>query len=113
MTAIERANFMHLKDEDIDPVALITEMLERNGHPEPHRWVGQANPDIMNQTLDLQTRRQLINRYWRTAIGILTCDTSVARFCLLDEGPAQTWLVVFQESVVPVIVQNDLPKLDW
>jgi hypothetical protein len=113
MTTIERANFMQLKDEEIDPVAMITDMFVRNGHPDPHRWVGLASPDILNQELPLQKRRELINRYWRTAIGILECDTSVARFCLMDEGPVQTWLVVFQESVMPVIVQHNLPKADW
>ena len=100
-------------EDMIDPVSCITELLIEAGHPEPTKWVTQLDPRSMSPDFTQTVKRFLVNRYWRPVLGMVEEDTSVARYCLMDEGPMYTWLLLFKETVIPVIVKHNLPNLTW
>lgn len=100
-------------EESIDPVQAIIELLTEGGHPEPSKWTLGLDARALDPTHDQKSRRFLVNRHWRPIIGMVEEDTSVARYCMMDEGPMYTWLLLFKESVVPVILKHNLPNLSW
>ena len=101
-------------EESIDPVNAITELLVEAGHPEPRKWLIGLHPDATNEATPQHVRRFLVNRHWRPIVGMVEGeDTTMARYCMMDEGPMYTWLLLFKESVVPLIVKHQLPNLNW
>lgn len=100
-------------DEVIDPVQAVTELLTEAGHPEPTKWLNGLDFRATDTSYDQNTRRFLVNRHWRPILGMVNEDTTNARYCLMDEGPMYTWLLLFKESVLPVIIKHQLPNLTW
>ncbi len=101
-------------EASIDPVEAIVTLLTDAGHPEPRKWLSGLDPVALLPDANQQVKRFLVNRYWRPVLGMVAGeDTSVARYCMMDDGPMYTWLLLFSESVVPVIVKHQLPNLDW
>jgi hypothetical protein len=100
-------------EEAIDPVQAITELLIEAGHSEPSKWTIGLDPVASDPSTPQMAKRFLVNRYWRPVLGMVDEDTTVARYCIMDEGPMYTWLLLFKESVVPVIVKHQLPNLSW
>ena len=95
---------------DIDPSDAVDAALVQLGHPRPTDWHQGVEPDALNKAVDIDYRRFLINRYWRTKLGVVpNVDTRAARYCLVDEGPLATWIQLFTESAAPLIVQHGLP----
>ena len=89
---------------DIDLVNEITFILISVNHPEPTNWT--KDPIIieaMNAAPKLQ--RFLINRYWRTQLGLCTQSTTRERFCLVDTGSYEEYLTIFKDAVAPSIVK--------
>lgn len=98
----------------IDPVSAVTELLTEAGHPNPTKWLQGLDGRATSPDYDQLAKRFLVNRYWRPVLGTIdTEDSSVARYCIMDDGPMYTWLLLFKESVVPLIVKHDLPNLEW
>jgi hypothetical protein len=100
-------------EESIDPVQAIIELLTEAGHPEPTKWLNGLDPRASDHTHDQKARRFLVNRHWRPIIGMVNEDTTIARYCIMDEGPMYTWLLLFKESVLPIIIKHNLPNLSW
>lgn len=100
-------------DDAIDPVAAVTTLLERAGHPNPVAWQDGLAPEAFDQDLTKEVRRFHVNRQWRTLLGMLEEDTTNARFCLVDQGGLYGWLVLFNTEIVPLAVKYKLPNLTW
>lgn len=100
-------------EESIDPVSAVTALLTEAGHPEPNKWIAGLDDRASNQMFDQNSRRFLVNRYWRPILGMVEEDTTIARYCIMDEGSMYIWLLLFKESVIPVIVKHQLPNLNW
>lgn len=92
-------------------VDFVSNMLSVAGHPNPTGWTAYVHADAM-VTNDLNIQRFLINRAWRSIIGRLEqhdVDTMDVRFCLVDTGEIKDWCRLFQESVLPCILEFQLP----
>lgn len=103
-------------DESVDPVESIVALLTGAGHPHPRRWLEdlQLHPHAVDPSIEQGARRFLVNRYWRTIVGMVENeDTTNARYCLMDSGAMFTWLLLFSDMMVPIIVKHDLPNLTW
>lgn len=87
----------------------ITDILASLSHPRPGQWASSLTPDVFNGEVPPQAQRYFINRYWRDVIGRLQINTMNIRYCLVDEGDFEHWLVLFREQVAPCIVENNLP----
>lgn len=98
----------------IDPVKAVNDFLTQNGHTAPTDWmeylVHQA--DAVDQAIPVTQRRFLVNRALRTILGQVTDATASAkaRYCLIDNGDEKVWLQLITESVLPLIIQHNLPK---
>lgn len=51
-----------------------------------------------------------LNRYWRLELGSLTKDTIDERECLIDNLDETIWLSHFTKTVLPTIVEFNLPN---
>ncbi len=106
--AIEKAI---LGRQDIDPVADLTKLLRDMGHPNPEAWTDGLDQRAYDQTRGPEERRYHVNNQWRQIIGLVEHeDTTRARYCLVDKGPLDVWLVLFKQSVLPVVLRNNLPN---
>lgn len=54
-------------------------------------------------------QRYLLNRYWNAQLMIYAHISSDQRYCLIPNGTVQQWLDLFQKTVMPFIIQNNLP----
>ena len=93
--------------EDLDLIQCVTQILMELGHPTPGSW--ESNPvlaDAMNANPKLQ--RFLINRHWRTVLGMSSENTTRERYCLLDTGEDTEYLQIFRDAVGPTIVKLGL-----
>lgn len=61
-----------------------------------------------SETLDKELTN--LNQFWRVQLGLLNIDTSSARECLIDDISREDWLRLFNEHVIPIIIEADLPK---
>lgn len=89
-------------------VEQVSELLAKAGHGRPTDWVKGVHPDV-HVTQDEGVQRFLINRYWRVQLGALAIDTMDVRYCLVDTGEISRWLSLFEQGVVPCVVENNLP----
>jgi len=89
---------------------LITNLLAAAGHTRPTAWQLFSHPDVFDDDINQDLQRFLINRAWRQILGNFTeFNTIDIRFCLVDQGDLQRWLELFENQVIPCVVQNDLP----
>lgn len=95
---------------DIDPVEDVCQLLANAGHPNPLAWLDNIHPDALNKEIDPDVRRFLVNRQWHQILGLVDEDTTKARYCLVDKGPLNVWLVLFKQTVVPLAVRLQLPN---
>lgn len=92
---------------DIDLVEQITQLLVSAGHPHPTAW--QQRPQIQEaKPAHPKLQRFLINRYWRTVLGLCAENTTRERYCLIDTGSDEEYLKIFKEAVAPSIVKYNL-----
>jgi hypothetical protein len=100
-----------LQMENIDPVESICDLLTTYGHPNPRGWLVNIEADATNPNVEPDIRRFLVNRQWRQILGVVQEeDTTRARYCLVDRGPLNVWLVLFKQSVMPVAIRYQLPN---
>ena len=90
-------------------IEMISELLQKHGHPRPRDWEIFVHRDAHIST-DLGIQRFLINRYWRENIGLLPENTLQVRQCLIDQGPIEDWLRLFEQGVIPCVMRNIQPK---
>lgn len=98
-----------ITDDMIDPAAAIVTILQASGHTNPTAWLAGIDPDALDENVDKLRRRFLVNRQWRLIIGAFPEDTAAARYCLQDDCTLTTWLTLFEESVLPVIMKHNQP----
>lgn len=98
---------------DFDPIALVTQLLAEEGHPSPSAWLAYVSPEANDPNLPNNVKRAYVNRAWRTIFGRYQMDSGIntehPRYCLVDSGELNVWLVLFYQSVVPAIVEHKLP----
>jgi hypothetical protein len=96
--------------------------LRAAGHPNPTFWHMFLHPHALDEKLDFDVRRFLINRAFEMTIGGLdpklvfsekvaqdyARDQLDARYCLLPQGDQKTWLHSFAQKVVPFIMKYQL-----
>lgn len=95
---------------DINLVNLITDLLAQHNHKNPQAWITHLNQDAL-ATTDQGIQRFLINRAWRTILGAVTDrNTMDIRYCLVDNGEYHDWLRLFEQGVLPCILELNLPN---
>lgn len=92
---------------DIDLVSEITQILINVNHPNPNNWISDP---IIQEAIPAHPKLQrfLINRYWRTRLGLCLENTTRERYCLVDTGDDMVYLNIFEEAVVPSILRLNL-----
>jgi hypothetical protein len=55
-------------------------------------------------------QRYNLNRYFNLQMLMSDKDTTEERFCLIPNGLVSEWLTLFQQKVLPFLIENDLPK---
>lgn len=61
--------------------------------------------------LSLYQQIVVINRYWRSQLGILAIDTSSLRKLLDDHVEPGDWLENFKKYLLPFIIDHNLPNV--
>lgn len=95
--------------QDKSLVEVISELLVKHGHPYPRDWEHYVHRDAFISP-DVGIQRFLINRYWRELLGLLPENTLQVRQCLIDQGPIDDWLRLFEQGVIPCVMRNIQPK---
>ncbi len=70
-----------------------------------------SHPDIIpieDKTPEIQ--RVWLNRYWCLQMLSSPADSEEPRFCLTPIGDLAIWLDLFKRSVIPFLLENDLPR---
>ena len=96
---------MNTQSTPLSPVDQIVALLIKHNYPNPHDWVHQLHPDTFT-TEDENLQRFFINRYWRELIGTFPGNTMEVRFNLVDSGQLHDWLRLFEQGVIPCLLQN-------
>jgi ABC-type uncharacterized transport system permease subunit len=92
---------------DIDLVSEITNILASVGHKSPSAWVSDP---IVQEAIGQHPKLQrfLINRFWRTQLGLCLESTTRERYCLVDTGIDTVYLEIFRIAVAPSIVKLNI-----
>jgi hypothetical protein len=102
--------------DQIDPVGVVIGLLISGGHPRPEEWLDFLNPierrDVYDQTKPHLVRRFLVNRALRLTLGSCPGDVGRERYCLIDTGAEDVWLKLFNEEILPVMLEKQLP-VQW
>lgn len=56
-------------------------------------------------------QRHFLNRYWSLQIMSSPKPSTEERFCLINDGTVEEWIVLFKAKILPFIIENDLPKV--
>lgn len=98
-------------DDELDLITKVRGLLTRAGlegnliNFDNHNLIQMAK----DKTSDVQ--RHLLNRYWSFQLASASADkTFDARFALIPNGSTWDWLKLFEEKVLPVCVEFNLPK---
>lgn len=96
--------------DDIDLIAEVREILNKAGLNnkleecfENHRFILEAK----NRPSKVQ--RFLLNRYWTQQLLYAKKQSIEERYCLIPNGEIKDWIKLFNEKVLPFIIDNDLP----
>lgn len=54
---------------------------------------------------------KVLNYFWRVQLSQFGKDSMQARYCLVDEADAKQWIKLFQDTVLPFIVEKNLPTI--
>lgn len=88
-----------------------TVMVTRGFSPETQTNFAEAKIVIDARQMRPIAQRVLMNRFFRTQmLSVRECDSINERSCLIDNGEYQDWMRLFEETVVPFLIQNCLPK---
>lgn len=99
------------EDGEIDLIASCRQLLVDSGLIQNAESSFDTSQHIkIAQGANSLAQRYCLNTFWRIQLMRLPCDTQRERFCLLDEGPVENWLRIFEEAIMPVVRLHNLPK---
>jgi len=106
-----RAQFFQPKPEgDIDLVAEVRNRLISAGLLRQAEAFYDTHEHVIGAVnKESSVQRHLLNRYWNLQLSMCPNNMDV-RFYLVPNGKIEDWLRLFSESVMPFIVQNQLPR---
>ena len=102
--------FLGLKDDEIDPVDSVIELLREAGHRRPEAWAQSLDPIVLDKSYPKLLRRTKVNQKLIEVLGLAEENTMDQRAVLVDTGPLSVWLLLINQSVVPMMVRLDLPN---
>lgn len=99
-------------DGDIDLVAEVRNLMLRYGLG-PKIEAAFDNNRFIIQARDKgsHVQRYLLNNYFVQQLMFASKPTTDERFCLVPDGDVRDWLRLFEQKVLPFIVDNDLPRV--
>jgi hypothetical protein len=99
-------------DGDIDLVQEVrTRLLNSGLHSkvieayDNNRFIVEAE----NKISDVQ--RFLLNRYWNSQLMSCNKPSIEERYCLIPNGEIKDWLRLFEQKVLPFVIENELPSV--
>lgn len=54
-------------------------------------------------------QREYLNKFWLYQLVQFGSESINQRFCLVDSGTPQEWLQLFRESILPFVIEKNLP----
>lgn len=66
---------------------------------------------IQAQNKGSNVQRYMLNNYWVQQLMFANKPTTDERFCLVPDGDVRDWLRLFEQKVLPFIIDNDLPRV--
>jgi len=107
--AIEQYNAGR-QETDINLVQEVRNMMMSSG-------LGQAIPEAFNNNRFIVeaenkaplAQRFLLNRYWSLQLAQSKKPSGEERYCLIHDGEVSDWLKLFQQKVLPFVIENNLP----
>lgn len=55
-------------------------------------------------------QRYILNRYWNHQLLTCNANSMDQRYCLIPNGEISDWIDLFKSSVLPFIVEHNLPN---
>jgi hypothetical protein len=106
-----RAQFFQPKPEgDTDLVGEVRNLLIGAGLLQQVALHFDTHEHVMGAVgKESSVQRHLLNRYWNLQLSMCPNNMDV-RFYLVPNGKISDWLRLFSESVLPFVVQNQLPR---
>lgn len=96
--------------DDIDLITEVRTVLCNSGLADRLPEAFDTHPYITEgRNKPSNVQRYLLNRYWNAQLMIHAHISSDQRYCLIPNGSVQQWLDLFQKSVMPFIIQHNLP----
>lgn len=56
-----------------------------------------------------ETQRFLLNRYWSHQLMQSPKPSFEERYCLIPDGSVGEWLKLFEQKILPFVIENNLP----
>jgi hypothetical protein len=56
-----------------------------------------------------QVQRHLLNRYFSQQLASSSKPSIEERYCLIPNGEIKDWLTLFEQKVLPFLMENNLP----
>ena len=106
-----RAQYFQPKPEgDIDLVAQVRNLLVSAGLAKQVEIFYDKHQYVIDAAgKESSVQRHMLNRYWNLQLSM--CPNNMdTRFYLVPNGKITDWLRLFTDSVLPFIVQNQLPR---
>lgn len=98
------------QEGDIDLIAVVRQLLIENGLGANIQEVYDNHIHILEgNNKNPNVQKYLLNRYFMTQLMIYAHKSSEQRFCLIPNGTPQQWLELFKSSVIPFLIENNLP----
>jgi len=104
--------FEKRQPNDTDLVQECNKILIKHGLGTQSEQVFLQDEDI-KRALDLHSegQRYFINRFWTLQLmSLVGVNTMNERWCLVPKGDIKDWLRLFEDSIVPTLINHQLPK---
>lgn len=98
------------EEQDIDLISVVRSQLVSSGLANRLSTAFDSNRFIVEaagRKSDIQ--RFLLNRYWNQQLMSSNKMSIEERYCLIPDGSTDEWLKLFQDKVLPFIIENGLP----
>ena len=74
------------------------------------------HPTILDGVgLCYEAQRFVLNRFWHIQLQALQNKTNKStideRYCLVENGEPEQWLSLFEEKILPIAIQYNLPEV--
>ena len=92
-------------------VQAVREMLCKNGLSDPVEtafYTSKQVREAIGKPFEIQ--RVLLNRFFIFQLLTHAKNTEDARYALIETGTQKQWLALVEGNVVPVFIENSLPK---